>query len=615
LVLFTGAAWIGCGGSSSPTIGDGDSGADGESADSGKADGATDSGSQSDSGGGDSGTGGDSSSVDSGGGDTGSGSDTGSDTGTTEAGTDAGCPAPVTGSVYVSPTGSDVTGNGSQTCPFVTITKALSTTIAASVATTVFVASGTAATPDVYGAGCTAGAGLCDATPIHVTNAMSGGILIRGTISPVDPAAVVVTGGITAADDAVFLVSAPNVGFQNLTVTPKRIATGTAPRVEGTIGIEFVAGPVSTGSEASVTSVVINGISKGSTSESTGSGIAISGGTSPTVGPGVTIVGGDHSVLVTQAATGATTAASHPTITSNDGQPSFFHSSQFACVRVETTNATATLVPTATVTASNSSDPGRLHLQDCGGNGGVVVDTAVAGKAVTVANTLIDTSGAAAPANYGIRLQHSGVLSASTAVTVTGMNAASAGGAGIEATDASSLAITAPSGAGVPGVIVATNAVNGVHVGSTARANIDTLTSTGNVNGLLCDASSGISAASNLVLRNSTLLENRSDGVLISASPGGTSCAADLGSNTGAGNNTFNTTARKNAFVGLCYMPVTAVTATKSTWACGLASGAACTPATGTTPAPVVVANCQLVGDYNANSSLVVALPQTCCGM
>jgi hypothetical protein len=167
----------------------------------------------------------------------------------------------------------------------------------------------------------------------------------------------------------------------------------------------------------------------------------------------------------------------------------------------------------------------------------------------------------------------------------------------------------------LPGVIVATNAVNGVHVGATARANIDTLTSTGNVNGLLCDASSGISTAANLVLRNSTLLENHADGVQVAASPGGTSCAADLGSNAGAGNNTFNTTARKNAFVGLCYLPVTPVTASKSTWGCGLASGAACTPATGTVPAPIVVSNCQLVGDYNANSSLVVALPQTCCGM
>ena len=55
--------------------------------------------------------------------------------------------------------------------------------------------------------------------------------------------------------------------------------------------------------------------------------------------------------------------------------------------------------------------------------------------------------------------------------------------------------LTIAAGAGVtsPGVIVTTNAVNGVHVGATARANIDTLTSTGNVNGLLCDASAGVS--------------------------------------------------------------------------------------------------------------------------
>src|SRR5438128_2235664 len=35
------------------------------------------------------------------------------------------CPAPSAGSFYVAPTGSDTAGNGSQSCPFVTITKAL----------------------------------------------------------------------------------------------------------------------------------------------------------------------------------------------------------------------------------------------------------------------------------------------------------------------------------------------------------------------------------------------------------------------------------------------------------------------------------------------------------
>jgi hypothetical protein len=94
------------------------------------------------------------------------------------------------------------------------------------------------------------------------------------------------------------------------------------------------------------------------------------------------------------------------------------------------------------------------------------------------------------------------------------------------------------------------------------------------------------------------------------------SCVADMGSNTSAGNNVFNRTSRKNGAVGLCYLPLVPASASMSTWGCGLSSSSACAPAaTPNPPTPIVVSNCQLVGDYNTNASLTVSLPQTCCGL
>ncbi len=584
-------------------------------------DGGADSGGGVDGGGKDSGSTGDANDTDASGGNDASGTDAGSgndaaggnEGGPVDAGPDAVvCGPPKAGLLYVSPTGSDSTGNGSLGCPFVTIAKALSLTTAATGVTTILLVAGTSGSPNVYGAGCTAGGTSCDATPIHVTDAMSHGILIRSVSG--GSAGTVVAGGVAATDTSVFLVNAPNVGFAGLTIAPRRVATGAgAARKPGAIGIELAAPAVASGTEAEITDVVVDGVVKSTSTESTGSGISISGGTSPTVGPHVTIVGGDHGVLVTQAQ-GNGVAASSPTITSNTGAETFIHSTQFACIRVETTNATATTTPTAIITSSATTDPGRLHLQDCGGNGGVVVDTVRAGKAVTVSNTLIDTSGPTAAAYYGIRLQNAGVLAASDAVTITGINEPSVGvGAGIEAVDTSRLTISPPTGTG-GGVVVGRCTATGVHIGGSANASLDTLDSENNRNGLVCDASGGV-LTSNLTLRNSTLLGNGTYGAYITGAAGGASCNADLGSTLAAGNNVYNNASTPNGQVGLCYMATGFARASSSTWSCGLAAGAACTPATATTPTPVAVSNCQSVGDYNTSLQLTVALPQTCCGM
>ncbi|MDB4996284.1 MAG: hypothetical protein JWM74_3716 [Myxococcaceae bacterium] len=621
LVLLASVAYLDCGGTTNVAIvdieddagdsatgsdatssndtGASDAGADGTIGDSSSNDGATDGGKDASGDTGAADTGSDTGITDTGVGDTGI-----TDTGITDTGPDVtACPSPTAGIVYVGPTGSDTTGNGSASCPFVTITKALSTTAAASGATTILVTSGSPSAPFVYGAGCTAGAASCDPTPIQISSAMNKGLVIQGTSS--DPTALKVVGGTGAQDVAVFEVSAPDVGFQNLTVSPRRVAAFNGARVPGAIGISFAAA-ASSGTEASVTNVVIDGIVKSASTESTSSGIAMRGGTSPTVGPGVTIVGGDHSVLVTQSVSGAPSVASKPIITSSVAAPSFFHGSQFACVRIDSTNASATAMPSATLTSTSSADPGRLHLQDCGGNGGIAVDTVKAGTPVAVTNTLIDTTGPTAAAFYGVRLQSSAVVALGAGVTVTGINEISPGvGAAIEAGGTSKLGLSGK-------VLVNANVGNGVHITDNAGADIVALTATANRNGIVCDPGASV------FLRDSTTLANRVNGTFIR---GGTTaaCAADLGSNGSAGNNVFNRTADKNGKVGLCYTAVTAggATASASTWSCGVSALAGCSAATAVVPTPTVVSNCDQVGDYNnqpGSGGVTVALPQTCCG-
>jgi hypothetical protein len=141
---------------------------------------------------------------------------------------------------------------------------------------------------------------------------------------------------------------------------------------------------------------------------------------------------------------------------------------------------------------------------------------------------------------------------------------------------------------------------------------IDGLVATGNRSGLVCDATTAYNVPLNLRLRNAVLLENRTFGAFVGARTGFASCVADLGTNAAA-NNQYNRASRVNGVLGLCYQATQAASASASTWGCGLATNAACTPAS-TTPAPVVVSACDQVGDYNQSASLAVALPQTCCG-
>jgi hypothetical protein len=322
-------------------------------------------------------------------------------------------------------------------------------------------------------------------------------------------------------------------------------------------------------------------------------------------------------------------------ITSTTSAPTLLRAAELACVHIESANVSAAQMPSAIL---NATAPNRLHLLDCGGSGGIVVDTVKAGVTVDVTNTLIDATTVLPPtpppaANYGIRLRQAARLTVNGGLVITGITElVPAGGpasAAIEAGGTSTLTINgAPlaSPSSVPTVSVANNLATGVHIMGSASATITGLSSTSNKlagatpqHGLLCDAAPSVSVATNLTLRGSLFLDNEVSGVFVRGAIGGGGCAADLGSGASVGANIYNTTTLKNGNVGLCYTVVSAggAVASSSAWGCGLPTSTVCTPATATTPKPTVVANCDSVGDYNLQpgaQGLVVTLPQTCCG-
>jgi hypothetical protein len=420
--------------------------------------------------------------------------------------------------------------------------------------------------------------------------------------------------GTTVNDTAVFDVRAPGVAFQDMTVAPRRVATGSGGgRVPGAVGIAIDAPAASNGTnEGLFIDLVIDGIPRSSASESTSSGIRIAGGASPTIGPSATIVGGDHSVLVTDSPNGA----SQPVIRAGAGFSPFFHSSQFACVRVESNDA-ANTPPSAVLTTFAANL--QVHLQDCGGNGGVVVDTVTAGTPVTVDSTLIDAAPGGVATLYGVRLMHAGsAVLGSQAAGVGVLDVAGMSTIGIEAGDTSRLVIAGPVNvAGNPGV--------GVSITGTATADIFELTSAGNGSGpnghgLQCDSTGSTPSAPTLVLRESTFLENRGDGVFIhggAALAGG--CVADLGDNATPGGNTYNNTLRHNGMTGLCYttMSGTIATPTSSTWSCKVTAGNGCQAENPPTVVPTLGAQCGQGFDYSnggAGSMTMPASGETCCG-
>jgi len=173
------------------------------------------------------------------------------------------CPTPSERTIHVSPTGGDG-GNGSEKCPFKTITRAISTIAKASSTIILHHDGGTA----TYGANCTGGE-PCDAMPIVVPISITG-LTLTGDGAPDD---VLVTGS------TVFSVHGGGTSFANLTVTP----TASPTSHEGIL-FEADAPP---GPPSSIHDVVFRGSSPDGLGGGTGDLIFVRGAGHPTIGPSV----------------------------------------------------------------------------------------------------------------------------------------------------------------------------------------------------------------------------------------------------------------------------------------------------------------------------------------
>ncbi|MBI2393281.1 MAG: right-handed parallel beta-helix repeat-containing protein [Deltaproteobacteria bacterium] len=418
------------------------------------------------------------------------------------------CPDPTPGTWYVGPTGNDTSGNGSAACPLKTITKAIEKSVGATPTTIVLQKAATGIT--TYGTGCTGG-GTCDTTPILVPSTVTGGLTIKGAGAAAD---VVVTGG----GNNVFGVSVAGVGFESMTIRPTK--TGTA----NTGGHGIVFDYATAGTERTTKDVIISGTLATGAIAGTGSAIIVKGAAAPTIGTGVQLTGGFHGVLVegTGFATLTGGAAAAQTIVSNFGG---------ACIYVHgTSTTTEPLLKTSSDGTTND-----VVIRDCGSAGAVVIDTAFAGVGSSISRALITrTTGAA---TYpGLHLLNKSTVTVANS-TITGLL-----GIGIFAegtsklTSTGGLVVTSNVGGGI--VLGATGTASGAPAADIAGASIRSNTG----DGILCNVVGGT-----LKLRNSTLLSNTGNGLRL-----GGNCAANLGSSSEFGGNTFNTATQQNLESGIC---------------------------------------------------------------
>ena len=444
------------------------------------------------------------------------------------------CPAPTPGQLFVSTTGSDVTGNGSSSCPFATIQTAVDTIAAAPPAGASSITLKHSGAPAVY----------TPAAQVVIPATIANGITIQGDGTSSD---VKVVGPATAA--WVFNSAAPGTSFTNLTVQ----ATNTASPGGG---IQVNAAAATT--EGSFTSMVVLGVGGPAP---TNDGIRIKGGASPQIGPGVTISGGRNGIQVTDSATGT---ASHVRIVSATGAQVNISGTTTACIQVDTTSPT-TAVPYITVSSTGGASA-PTHLTDCG-TYGILSNLASAPPGNGIFDVLIDRTATGALFT-GIRLQGNSPTTMSD-VSISGVGPGAVGFPGIQVEGVTPLSIT--------GNVFSTGNNRGVYVTGNAIANITGLTASNNTgsansDGFKCDSVSPVSGAT-VTLRNSTFLGNEGKGAFFQGS-----CVGDLGSSSAAGNNTYNQTGSKNTGTGLCYLTTTTAAGIDATpftsiWSCTTPTG------------------------------------------
>jgi len=492
------------------------------------------------------------------------------------------CPDPTPGTWYVGTTGNDTSGNGSAACPFKTVTKAITSTVGASAATTIILqkaATGIA----TYGGTCTGGA-PCDASPILVPSTITAGLVIKGAGTAAE---VVVTG----AGNNVFGVSAPGVGFESMTITPTK--TGTA----NTGGHGIVYDYPTAGTEGVIKDVAITGTLATGAIAGTGTAILLKGAAAPTIGTGVRLTGGFHGIRAEGTSTGKISGGptTAQTIISNFGG---------ACVYV--TSASTTAAPMVMI--SSTSTTKDVIIRDCGTAGAVVIDTMFAGTGSTIDHTSI-TKTVGGGIYPGVVLL-SKALATVKSTSITGLAADGIDvGSVISGTSIGAKLILA-GGVSVTGNLGVTTV--GVKIIESGVADIDGLVSSENgSHGLDCNSKQSDPAFGKSVrIRNSAFLKSTAgNGVLIEGI-----CTADLA----AAGNVFNTADQANGLSGIC-MDSTGgtLTVTSGTWKCETpATTASCILGTPSTPAGGAKVNCFAgvdITNRTGSSGVTAGPPQSCC--
>lgn len=465
------------------------------------------------------------------------------------------CVAPGT-ELFVAPSGSDgAPANGSAGCPFKTIQRALG--VATPAITRIVLRKG------VYGMSCDGGA-PCDTTPITVPSAL--GLVIAGEAVTSD---VTVTGG----GDAVFVVPGAAIGFEAMTIVPKKQALAGF----GGSGIIF-SGPASP-SDRAVTRVEIRGHLGTDGAAGTGAAILCKGASTPTIGPSVKLVDGAFGVVVQGTA--------RPRIAGTPAGMVAFSNFGFACVR-----AAATMASGEKPSFNIDSGPGTMvgvSLSGCGGSAAISIDVANGGTSVI--RGVVINKGQSGSGGISVR--------GTPTVNIAGVSINEAQGVGLYASDTATVMTERTS--------VLTGTTTGVLLTGSASGQLNSLTANNNAgDGIKCEANAKLS------LRGSTLLANKQNGLLVSGN-----CTAQLGVFGESANNVFNKTSSRNSLSGLCFMSTGAApTASGSSWSCNRTT----TPCL-TTAAEVLVRSSALAGagctssvDISEASSLQIAAPgQTCC--
>ena len=419
--------------------------------------------------------------------------DAGSETGTADACTGTCCGT--VDDLHVDPSGSDVTGNGSEACPYKTITHAIEASAHIPTSRTITLTSGGYR----YGDACSGGP-PCDVTPIVVPKTIGHPLTIRGV-----PGLSVEIGG---GGDSVLRVEGEGVGFANLQLRPTKLDT------LGHGGHGIVYGATASADQGPVDHVSIEGVRATAADPGTGYGIWFmpGGHASPPI-VSAWIKGGWAGIVVE--------GSSHPRLTgdsmSSTGDIVWLSDMGLACVWVHGRGTDAAAIDTTSMRYD-------VMLERCGTSAMIVDGT-------NAATSHIDGV-YVSDGQDGIQVMggHHAVLSNVLVEKITGD--------GVDASEGCTVDVdhVAVNDVGNDGVAIVGSKLNARSL-SVLRAGGD---------GIVCDG--GL-----VMLRDSRLLQNTGNGLQVR-----NRCVADLGTTTDPGNGVFNMTTQRNGLAGICFSATSA---------------------------------------------------------